>query len=185
VAKLQQLCRWQGLVCINFHLNPSLAPTTRTTTTNSPGTLTHATHCRSPGTARTVNYDSHFNTTGNGYLAVYGWMTNPLVEYYIIESLGTFDPTLYGPSLGTYEADGSEYRLARVLRYPLPSDPSNEVLNRVFAVRLNQRVAGTVDAGAHFEAWKGKGLKLGVEHLYQIVATEGYQSSGEAEVTVW
>jgi endo-1,4-beta-xylanase len=36
---------------------------------------------------------------------------------------------------------------------------------------------------AHFRAWEQSGLKLGT-HDYQIVATEGYFSSGSATITV-
>lgn len=38
--------------------------------------------------------------------------------------------------------------------------------------------------GCHFNAWSNAGMKLGSEHNYQIVATEGYFSSGSATVTV-
>jgi endo-1,4-beta-xylanase len=56
---------------------------------------------------------------------------------------------------------------------------------RVFASRRSKRLSGSVDVGAHFEAWKAKGLKIGGPHMDQIMAIEGYQSSGEASVTVW
>jgi endo-1,4-beta-xylanase len=36
---------------------------------------------------------------------------------------------------------------------------------------------------AHFRAWEQSGLRLGT-HDYQIVATEGYFSSGSATITV-
>lgn len=139
---------------------------------------------RSPGTPRTINFDAAFNTTGNGYLTIYGWMSNPPVEYYIIESFGTYDPTAYVRNYGTYDADGSTYKLGHTVRYGQIPMEGAETLDRIWAVRQSERTSGSVDVGAHFEAWKAKGLRLGATHAYQIVGTEGYQSTGLAEVTV-
>jgi endo-1,4-beta-xylanase len=50
-------------------------------------------------------------------------------------------------------------------------------------VRQNKRSSGSVNTAAHFNAWAALGLKLG-SHNYQIVATEGYFSSGSSDITV-
>jgi endo-1,4-beta-xylanase len=35
-----------------------------------------------------------------------------------------------------------------------------------------------------FSAWSSKGMQLGSNHYYQIMATEAYRSAGTSDVTV-
>ena len=171
----------------------STGRTTATLLAAKAGKRTHATQAsrhltdksRNPGSeSRTINFNATFDIVGNAYLTVYGWMTNPKVEYYIIESFGTFDPSAYAQQkFASYSVDGSEYSLGKTIRYSqLPIDGGT--LLQYYAVRRNKRSSGSVNVADHFAAWRERGLKLGSLED-QIVATEGYYSNGSSSVTVW
>ena len=136
-----------------------------------------------PGSARKITYSGQYNPNGNSYLAIYGWTRNPLVEYYVVENFGTYDPSSQSQNLGTVTVDGSSYKIAQSTRTNQPSIDGTSTFQQYWSVRQQKRSSGTVDMAAHFNAWSQKGLRLG-NHNYQIVATEGYFSSGSASITV-
>ncbi|KAK0618831.1 endo-beta-1,4-xylanase [Immersiella caudata] len=142
---------------------------------------------------RNITFSGTFNADKNAYLSVYGWTTSPRVEYYVIENWGSYDPTLQfaggaqnGKQGGTMKVDGGGYTLGstrQVLMTPIGGD---NIVTRVYSVRSaeDRRASGTVSMKAHFDAWKEKlGVNFG-KMEFQIVATEGYQSSGAAEIIV-
>ncbi|KAL5115669.1 NAD(P)H-dependent D-xylose reductase (XR) [Pleosporales sp. CAS-2024a] len=136
-----------------------------------------------PGTARTITYSGTYNPNGNSYLAVYGWTRNPLVEYYVVENFGTYDPSSNAQNKGTLSVDGSSYKIAQTTRTNQPSIDGTSTFQQYWSVRQNKRSSGSVNLKTHFDAWASKGMQLG-QHNYQIVATEGYFSTGSATITV-
>jgi len=127
-----------------------------------------------------IKYDAQFTPGGNSYLCVYGWSKDPLVEYYIIESYGTYKPT--GTAKGSVSIDGGTYELYETTRNNQPSIEGTKTFKQFWSVRTSKRTSGTISVTEHFKAWDAKGLKLG--KLYEVALTvEGYQSSGNAKIT--
>ncbi|MCR5600289.1 MAG: endo-1,4-beta-xylanase, partial [Ruminococcus sp.] len=126
--------------------------------------------------------DYSASSQGNSRLCVYGWMTDPLVEYYIIEDWVNWCPKPNGASK-TVTIDGAEYEIFQLDHYgPTILDNESRSFKQYFSVRKSKRTSGTITVSDHFKAWKDAGWNIG--NLTEVALNvEGWESSGKAVVT--
>jgi hypothetical protein len=140
-----------------------------------------------PGSStRKIGYNcGSYTCNGGGVFGLYGWTKSPLIEYYVNEKWGTSGrPT--GTSVGTLSSDGGSYTIYKHQQVNQPSIIGTATFWQYFSTRSAQQGSGnkTITFANHVNAWKNKGLSLG-SHDYQILLTEGYNSSGYCNATVW
>jgi endo-1,4-beta-xylanase len=136
-----------------------------------------------PARRMKFNYtaDWKLGTQTNAYLALYGWTTNPLVEYYVIENFGVHHPADNKNSTcyGTFESDGATYEVWMKWRVNAPSIIGTATFPQYWSVRTKRHSGGTITTGNHFDAWEKAGLPLGTQKG-MFIGIEGQWGSGQA-----
>jgi endo-1,4-beta-xylanase len=138
--------------------------------------------------SRVIHYNcGAWSPSGNAYLTLYGWTRNSLIEYYVVDSWGSWRPP-GASSKGTVSSDNGTYDIYQTPRYNAPSIDGTQNFQQYWSVRTSKRPTGSnvqITFANHVNAWRSKGMNLGSSWAYQIMAVEGYQSSGYANLTVW
>jgi endo-1,4-beta-xylanase len=136
-----------------------------------------------PGATRTVNYNAGSISGSYNNFSVYGWTTNPLIEYYVCEkgSVAT------GSSYGTVSSDGHSYN---VYKHQQVNQPSIQGTTTFWQYLSNWGGTSTganhaVTLNNHITFWKAHLGSFGSYNL-QIIAIEAYSNkSGTTNATVW
>ncbi|KAI8933916.1 hypothetical protein NX059_009609 [Plenodomus lindquistii] len=138
------------------------------------------------GTNRKINFSgSTTATAGTVLVSVYGWTTNPLIEYYVQEYTNNGSGSAQGTKVGTVTCDGSVYDIWKHQQVNQPSISGTTTFMQYISNRRDKRPgSGTVTTQCHFDAWKKLGLNLGT-HNYQTLSTEGWgNAGGKSQYTV-
>ena len=126
-----------------------------------------------PGSNRTINYTSTLSGSGGtALMALYGWSTNPLVEYYVIDNWKG-SPNTAGTNMGTMTSDGGTYTIIEHQQVNQPSIQGTQTFWQYLAIRTSPRTSGTITFSNFVSAWASHGMNLGSMN-YQVMATEAW-----------
>ena len=139
----------------------------------------------------TISSDFAETQTSDGgflYIGIYGWTTDPLREYYILDDWGSTQPgdTASDGSprthAGTITVDGDTYEVWTHTQVDKPSIIGNQTFEQYFSVRQTARQCGHISISEHFIQWEALGLTLG--NLYEAtLLVEAQDNSGNVEFT--
>jgi endo-1,4-beta-xylanase len=137
-----------------------------------------------PGSTQSVTYNGSLNASGGtALMSLYGWSTNPLVEYYVIDNWRG-SPNTAGTNMGTMTSDGGTYTIIKHQQVNQPSIQGTTTFWQYLAIRTSPRSSGTITFSNFVNAWASHGMNLGSMN-YQIMATEAWGGgSGNSSVTV-
>jgi len=135
--------------------------------------------------------------TKNAYLSCYGWISNGagssnttnLVEYYIIDNYGEYNPGPDGGTLkGSATIDGATYNFYEKTRTG-PSIKGNTTFTQYFSIRASKRTEGTISVSQHFNAWDTNEMTKVNGKMYEVAfKVESYggtagKAEGSAEIS--
>jgi endo-1,4-beta-xylanase len=139
-----------------------------------------------PGsTSANVSFSNSLSTSGGGttLVSLYGWSTNPLVEYYVEDD---YNPAgnAAGTFMGTMTSNGGTYNIYEHQQVNQPSIQGTATFEQYLAIRTSPVTSGTITFSNFVSAWASHGMNLGTMN-YQVLATEAFGGgSGSNSVTL-
>lgn len=136
----------------------------------------------STGSSMSLGYNVG-SASGYNCISVYGWTTNPLVEYYIVE----FGSNEAGTYKGSVSSDGHTYSTYEHEQVNQPSIEGTATFEQYLDNWGGSSTGSnhTVTTGNHFSHWESLGMPMG-SFNYMIFATEAWGGkSGSVNATVW
>jgi endo-1,4-beta-xylanase len=138
----------------------------------------------STGSSRTIGYNVGALSGSYNFVGIYGWTTNPLIEYYVAEK-GSMTG---GTSFGSVSSDGHSYSCYKSQRVNAPS-----IIGTATFWQYKDTWGGAptgsnqkVSMGNHINNWRNRGGQGFGNHNYQILAIEAWGGrSGYINATVW
>ena len=139
-----------------------------------------------PGsTSANVSFSDSLSASGGTTLvSLYGWSTNPLVEYYVEDD---YKPAgnAAGTFMGTMTSNGGTYNIYEHQQVNQPCITGNNcTFEQYLAIRTSPVSSGTITFSNFVSAWASHGMNLGTMN-YQVLATEAFGGgSGSNSVTL-
>jgi len=139
----------------------------------------------------TITAGYAFKKTGSGggfsYIGIYGWSTNPCVEWYILDdSFGAmpFSPYNSGQKGSPTMIDGENYKFYSNSTNGTGGSRCNQSSwTQFWSIRQKARQCGTITISDHFKAWDAAGMKLG-NLLEAKILVETGGGSGSVDFSV-
>lgn len=137
-----------------------------------------------PGSARTVGYNIGYQSGSYNFVGVYGWTTNPLIEYYIAErgsvTGGTYVNSVY--------SDGHSYSFYKQQRVNAPS-----IIGTATFWQYKDTWGGastgsnrSISMSNHINNWRSRGGQGFGSYNYMVFGLEAWGGkSGYINATVW
>lgn len=138
----------------------------------------------------TITADFTFKKSGSGggfsYIGIYGWSTNPCIEWYIVDdSFGNMPFTPYNSSQkGSATIDGESYKFYSNGTNGTGGSRCNaSSWTQFWSIRQKARQCGTITISDHFKGWDGAGMKLGTMLEAKLLVETG-GGSGSVDFAV-